>query len=107
MKQRLLAILITIISIIVLSTFGYIILHAPFSKEEQSLKSIENAAEIYETAVSGIDTDNDMILKVSTTNELTIGESTFLDISEKTIQYDIQKTGEHRIQVQEILTTMQ
>jgi hypothetical protein len=105
MKQRLLAILITIISIIVLSTIGYIILHAPFSKEEQSLKSIENAAEIYETAVSGINPSNDMILRISATNEMTIGESTFLEISDKTIQYDVQKTGEHRIQVQETLTT--
>lgn len=105
MKQRLLAILITTISIIALSAIGYTILFAPHFKEEPILKPIENAKEIYEKAISGINPSNDMILKISATNEMTIGESTFLEISDKTIQYDFQKTGEPCIQVQETLTT--
>lgn len=104
MKRRIVVISIAIGSIVALMLIGCGIF-AMTQEHSNTLLPIENSKDIYENAVSGIDPSQDIVLKISYTNEMTIGDSVLIESSKKTLEYDILKSGETRIRLDETLTS--
>lgn len=103
MKRRIVAISIAIGSIVALMLIGLVIF--AIIRQCNAPLPIENSKEIYENAVSGIAPSQDMVLKISHTNEMTVADSTLIESFKKTVEYDILKSGETRIHLHETNTS--
>ncbi len=105
MKRRVTVICIAIVSIFALAFIGYTVLSSATKPQSSVLKSIENAQNIYIEATSKTDPAQDLVMHVSITKEMTVDDSLFLEVSEQSIHYDIQPTGDKRILLQETITS--
>lgn len=97
MKRRMIKIGVAIIGVVALALIGHVIHSSLTTPQSNTLTPIENSIEIYTTAISKIDPTHDSVLHISVTKEITIDDSTFHEISEQTVQYDVQPSGKKRI----------
>lgn len=102
MKKRLSIIGIAIIGAILLSFLGYCILSD--SSIDGTLHQITNADTVYTDSLSAVCDAQDMTLTISKTQETTVGEDVFLEITQQTLSYTGIGTQNLRASVTETLS---
>lgn len=88
MKKRLFVVSIVLAAAAAMSILGYSILSDTAANQQtQNLKPITDAAVLYDNAVSAIASADNLTLSISKTQETTVQERTFLEISQQTLSY--------------------
>lgn len=105
MKQRIVAILIVVLGITALSFVGYAILMSAPVNTDDPLPTIADAENIFTSAASQFDPTLDHILRISRTTEMTVDGSVFLEVSERTVRYDLRSSDQMHIQLQETISS--
>lgn len=105
MKRRLFIVSIALAATAMMSIGGYFILSgAAANRQAQNLKPINDAALVYNNAVSAIRSADNAVLSISKAQETTVRERTFLEITQQELSYQDLGTDDFCAELTETLT---